>query len=119
MVTADILLDCEVSDQQHNQILSHTWSDMFLKHYISLNAVVDIQATFLSTASKLDLIKEIRKLCLHCDPNLPKWLLNNQCVQAHQHSNVICAQKKKNALAQRLQNNYDCIKNDLKSPNSI
>ena len=44
MVTTDVVLDRGVSDQQRNQILGHARSDTFLKHYISPNVVVDVQA---------------------------------------------------------------------------
>jgi len=119
IVTADVILDRGVSDQQRNQILGHARSDTFLKHYISSNVVVDVQATFLGTASKSDLIKEIGKLCLRRDPNLPKRLSDEQRTQAHQHPDVVRAQKQKDALAQRLQDGFGSIKNGSKSPDGI
>ncbi len=119
MITTDVVLDRGVSDQQRNQILGHARSDTFLKHYISSNVVVDVQATFLGTASRSDLIKEIGKLCLRRDPNLPKRLSDDQRMQAHQHSDVIRAQKQKDAIAQRLQNDFGSIKNGSKSPDGI
>ena len=81
--------------------------------------VVDVQATFLGTASRADLIKEIGKLCLRRDPNLPKWLSDHQRTQAHQHPDVIRAQKEKDALAQGLKDDFGFIKNGSKSPNGI
>ena len=81
--------------------------------------VVDVQATFLGTASRADLIKEIGKLCLRRDPNLLKRLLDHQRTQAHQHPDVIIAQKEKDALAQRLKDDYGSIKNGSKSPNGM
>ena len=81
--------------------------------------VVDVQATFLGTASRADLIKEIGKLCLRRDPNLPKRLSDHQRTQAHQHPDVIRAQKEKDALAQKLKDDFGSIKNGSKSPNGI
>lgn len=81
--------------------------------------VVDVQATFLGTASRADLIKEIGKLCLRRDANLPKRLSDRQRTQAHQHPDVICAQKEKDALAQKLRDEFGSIKNGSKSPNGI
>lgn len=81
--------------------------------------VVDAQATFLGTTSKSDLIKEIGKLCLRRDPNLPKWLTEDQRTQAHQHPDVVRAKKQKDALAQRLQDGPGSIKNGSKSPDGI
>ena len=81
--------------------------------------VVDVQATFLGTASRADLIKEIGKLCLRRDPNLPKRLSDHQRTQAHQHPDVVRAQKEKDALAQRLKDDFGSIKNGSKSPNGF
>ena len=81
--------------------------------------VVDVQATFLGTASRADLIKEISKLCLHRDPNLPKRLSDHQRTQAHQHSDVIHAEKEENTVAQKLIDDFGSIKNGSKSPNGI
>lgn len=88
-IIANIILDRGVSDQQRNQILGHARSDTFLKHYISSNVVVDVQATFLGTASRADLIKEIGKLYLRRDPNLPKQLSDHQRTQAYQRPDII------------------------------
>ncbi len=77
--------------------------------------VVDVQATFLGTASRSDLIKEIGKLCLRRDPNLPKRLSDVQRTQAHQHPDVIRIQQKKDALKQQLQDEFGSIKNGSKS----
>ncbi|KAI4086156.1 MAG: hypothetical protein L6R37_008439, partial [Teloschistes peruensis] len=108
-----------VSDQQRNQILGHARSDTFLKHYISSNVVVDVQATFLGTASRADLIKEIGKLCLRRDPNLPKQLSDHQRTQACQRPDIIRIQQEKDALAQKLKNDFGTIKNGSQSPDGI
>ena len=81
--------------------------------------VVDVQATFLGTASKADLIKEIGKLCLRRDPNLPKRLSDHQRTQAHQHPDVTRVQKEKDVLTQKLKDEFGSIKNGSKSPNGI
>ena len=94
-------------------------SDTFLKHYISSNVVVNIQATFLSTASKADLIKKIEKLCLHDDPNLLKQLLDHQHTQAHQHPDVTHIQKEKDILTQKLKDKFSSIKNESMFSNRI
>lgn len=109
-------MDAGVSDQQRNQILGHAGSRTFLKHYISQNVIIDVQATFLGNASKSDLIKQIGKLCLRRDPNLPKRLSDDQRTQAYQHPDVIRIQQEKDALKQRLQDEFGSIKNGSKSP---
>jgi len=78
--------------------------------------IVDVQATFLGNASKSDLIKQIGKLCLRRDPNLPKRLSDDQRTQAHQHPDIIRVQQEKDALRQRLQDEFGSIKNGSKSP---
>ncbi|KAL8640700.1 MAG: hypothetical protein Q9228_002414, partial [Teloschistes exilis] len=113
------LTDRGVSDQQRNQILGHARSDTFLKHYISSNVVVDVQATFLGTASRADLIKEIGKLCLRRDPNLPKQLSDHQRTQACQRPDIIRIQQEKDALAQKLKNDFGTIKNGSQSIDGI
>ena len=75
--------------------------------------VVDVQATFLDT------VKNIRKLCLHRILNLPKRLSGHQRTQAHQHPDVIRAQKEKDLLAQKLKNDFNTIKNGSKSSDGI
>jgi len=73
--------------------------------------VIDIQATFLDTASRADLIQEIGKLCLRRDPNLPKRLSDYQRTQTYQHSDIIRVWKGKNAVAQKLGDDLGSIKN--------
>ena len=87
-----------MSDQQRNQILGHARSDTFLEYYISSDVAVDVQATFLGNASKSDLIKEIGKICLRQDPNLPKRLSKEEKTQALQHPDLIKLQKAKTLL---------------------
>ena len=118
VATAHVPLDRGVSDQQRNQILGHARSGKSFRHYISSSVVVDVQATSVGTASRADLIEEIGKLCLRREPNLPKRLLD-QCTQAHQHPDVVSTQKEKDALAQRLKDNYGSTKNGSKSPNGM
>lgn len=57
--------------------------------------MVDVQAVFLGTESKSDLIKEMGKLCLRRDPNLPKRLTSKQITLAHQHPDIVCAMEAK------------------------
>lgn len=99
--------------------VSHAQSGTFLKHYSSSNMVVDVQATFLGTASRTGLIKEIEKLGLRRDPNLPKRLSDHQRTQVHQHPDVIRAQKEKVALAQKFRDSFGSIKDGSKSPKGI
>ena len=81
--------------------------------------VVNVQATFLSTASRADLIREIGKLCLRRDPNLLKRHSDHQRTQAHQHHDIVRAQREKDTLAQNLRDDFGSIKNGSKSPNGI
>lgn len=55
----------------------------------------------------------------YADLNLPKRLSNHQRTQAHQHPDVISAQKEKDILAQRPKDDYDFIKNGSKSLNDM
>ena len=77
--------------------------------------IVDVQATFLGNASKSDLIKQIGKLCLRRDPNLPKRLSDDQRLQAHRHLDIFRIQKEKDDLKQRLQEEFGSIRNGSKS----
>ncbi|MCJ1473138.1 hypothetical protein MMC13_001789 [Lambiella insularis] len=113
------LTDRGVSDQQRNQILGHAKSETFLKHYISSNVVVDVQATFLGETSKSDLIKEIGKLCLRRDPNLPKRLSDEQRLQVHALPTVVSAQTHLEDLKKRLENGFGSISKGSKSPDGI
>ena len=72
-----------VSDQQRNQIMGHTRSETFLKHYISSSVIIDVQLTFLGRDSRSHLIKEMVKLTLRPDPNLPELLADTQKKEAH------------------------------------
>lgn len=107
---SDLLLDRGVSDQQRNQILGHARSDTFLKHYMSSNAVVDVQATFLGTASRMDLIKQIGKLCLRRDPLLPKKLSDTQRAQAHQNPDVARLRSQKDRFARKVKDEFTTLK---------
>ncbi|KAL8855302.1 MAG: hypothetical protein Q9178_008056 [Gyalolechia marmorata] len=69
-----ILLDAGVSQPQLLQILGHRKIETFQKHYQSTDVVVDVQATFLGSTSKSDMVKEISKLCLRQDPKLLRRL---------------------------------------------
>ena len=76
------LTDSGVSDQQRDQIMGHARSETFLKHCISSSVIVDVQATFLGKELKANQIKEMGKLTLRRDPNLPKSLTPVQRQQA-------------------------------------
>ena len=92
------MVDSGVSDLQHNQILGHAKSETFFKHYLSQRVVVDVQAIFLGHTSRSDLIKEIGKLCLRRDSNLPKALTDIQKKQAHDHNGIVKLEQKRTAL---------------------
>jgi hypothetical protein len=94
--------DCGVSESQQNQILGHTHSEIFLKFYLSRCVVVDVQAAFLGHDSMSNMIKEIGKLCLHWDPNLPKHLTDSQRASAHRHPDIISAELAKVELQKQI-----------------
>ena len=85
--------------------------------------VVDVQATFLGNASKSDLIKEIGKLCLRQDPNLPKRLSKEEKTQALQRPDFIKLRKAKSLLEQEIKEGsrarddvqYKQVKNQLRA----
>ncbi|KAL8776434.1 MAG: hypothetical protein Q9194_003153 [Teloschistes cf. exilis] len=81
--------------------------------------VIDVQATFLGTASRTDLIKDIGKLCLRRDPNLPKRLSDYQRAQVFQRHDITRVQKEKETLEQKLKDDFGSIRNGSKSPNDI
>ena len=54
--------------------MGHARSETFLKHYTSSSIVADVQATFLGQESQADLIKEVGRITLLRDPNLPREL---------------------------------------------
>lgn len=70
--------------------------------------MVDVQSTFLGTTSKSDIIKEIGKLRLRHDPNLPRCLTKAQKQQAHSHPGL---QEQIGPLEQR----QDFLKQDLQA----
>ena len=109
-VLVDLVLliesDRGVSEQQRNQIMGHARSETFLKHYLSSSVVVDVQAAFLGLESRSDLIKEMGKLRLRRDPNLPKELSGAQKKIAHQEPDLIDAQKEHNNLYIELKSRY-------------
>ena len=92
------MVDNGVSDLQRNQILGHAKSETFFQHYLSQRVVVDVQALFLGHTSRSDLIKEIGKLCLRRDSNLPKALTDIQKKQAHDHNGIVKLEQKRTAL---------------------
>ena len=70
--------------------------------------MVDVQSTFLGTTSKSDMIKEIGKLRLRHDPNLPRCLTKAQKQQARSHPGL---QEQIGPLEQR----QDFLKQDLQA----
>ena len=101
--------DQGVSDQQRNQILGHARSETFLKHYLSSSVIIDVQATFLGQESKSDLIKEMGRLALRRDPNLPKELTPAEKQQAHQDKDLIEAKANFEELSKKLRHEYGQI----------
>ncbi len=69
---------------------------------MSQHVVVDVQAAFLGHDSMSDIIKEIGKLCLRRDPNLPKRLTDSQRASAHQHPDIISAEQAKVELQKQI-----------------
>ncbi|KAL9581014.1 MAG: hypothetical protein Q9203_006070 [Teloschistes exilis] len=78
---ATSLTDAGVSQPQLLQILGHRKVDTYLRHYQSTEVRVDVQATFLGTTSKANMIKEIGRLCIRDDSNLPRSLTPEQRIQ--------------------------------------
>ena len=105
-----------MSDQQRNQILGHARSDTFLKHYISTHVFVDVQAIFLGTASKADLIKELGKLCLRRDPHLPKRLSDQQKREAYERPDIIQTQRERAGSERALKDRFGCSSKARGSP---
>ena len=103
------LTDRGVSDQQRNQIMGHARSETFLKHYISSSVIVDVQATFLGQTSRSDLIKEVGKLTLRRDPNLPKALTPQQKKKAHQAEDLVAAEQRRDVLGAALRQEFGHI----------
>lgn len=68
------MLDAGVNQPQLLQILDYRKIEIFQKHYQLTDVVVDVQAIFLGSTPKSDMIKEISKLCLRQDPKLPRSL---------------------------------------------
>ena len=99
-----------MSESQQNQILSHTHFKTFLKHYLSQHIIVDVQATFLGHNSMLDLIKEIGKLCLCRDPNLPRRLTDSQQALAHRHPDIIRAEQARVEVKKRIASAHSSMK---------
>lgn len=89
--------------------MGHARSETFLKHYISSSVVVDVQATFLGQDSKSDLIKEMGKLALRRDPNIPKGLTDVQKQEAHQAPELQDAETNWRSLGHQLKQQYGQI----------
>lgn len=89
--------------------MGHARSETFLKHYISSSVIVDVQATFLGQSSKSDLIKEMGKLTLRRDPNLPKQLTDAQKKEAHQVPALISAKSRWHLLGRQLKQEFGQI----------
>ncbi|KAL8761674.1 MAG: hypothetical protein Q9194_007663, partial [Teloschistes cf. exilis] len=70
-----------VSQPQLLQILGHRKIDTYLRHYQLTEVRVDVQATFFGTTSKANMIKEIGRLCIRDDSNLPRSLTPEQRIQ--------------------------------------
>ena len=89
--------------------MGHARSETFLRHYISSSVIVDVQATFLGRESKSDLIKEMGKLTLRRDPNLPKKLSEAQRKAAHQTPDIDKAIDELAITKQHLKQAFDQI----------
>ena len=89
--------------------MGHARSETFLKHYMSSSVIVDVQATFLGQDSKSDLIKEMGKLTLRRDPNLPKKLTNEQKAQAYNVPELIAACQQFALLRRDIQSQFGAM----------
>ena len=89
--------------------MGHARSETFLKHYMSSSVIVDVQATFLGQESKSDLIKEMGKLTLRRDPNLPKKLTQEQKVQAYHVPELIDACQNFALLGRDMQSQFGAL----------
>ncbi len=114
-----MIVDHGVSDQQRNQILGHARAETFLKHYMSSHIVVDVQSIFLGRDSMSDVIKEIGKLSLRRDPDLPKRLTAEQKAQAHQHPDIVAAKETREELKRWVLNESGTIRKGQHSSNGI
>ena len=102
-------LDRAVSDTQRNQIMGHRKAITFQKWYLSSRIVVDTQAAFLGQEPMSDLIKEMGKMALRRDPNLPKGLTEAQKEEAHLAEDLVQARIECNELRCQLKHAYRYI----------
>jgi len=86
---------------------------------MSQHVVVDVQAAFLGQDSMSDIIKEIGKLCLHWEPNLPKRLTDSQRASAHQHPDIISAEQAKVELQKQISLAHSNSRQAADSPEGI
>ncbi|KAL8673854.1 MAG: hypothetical protein Q9168_001719 [Polycauliona sp. 1 TL-2023] len=113
---ATSLTDVGVSQPQLLQILGHRKIDTYQRHYQSTNVIVDVQATFLGSTSKSDMIKEIGKLCLRQDPNLPCSLTEEQKVQAHTQPDLQKLEHRREGLTRELKAQFRRLKDGASTP---
>ncbi|KAI4090404.1 MAG: hypothetical protein LQ339_008362 [Xanthoria mediterranea] len=113
---ATSLADTGINQPQLLQILGYRKIETFQKHYQSTNIVVDIQATFLGSTSKSDIIKEIGKLCLRQDPNLPRSLIIDQKLQARNQPELQQLERRRDALTQGLRAQFAKLKDGAAAP---
>jgi len=78
-----------------------------------------VQAAFLGQDSLSGLIKEIGKLCLRRDPNLPKRLTDSQRALAHRHPDIIGVEQAKVELKREIESVYSSMKQAAESPEGI
>ncbi|KAL8724132.1 MAG: hypothetical protein Q9166_008119 [cf. Caloplaca sp. 2 TL-2023] len=104
------------SEPQLLQILGHRKIETYQKHYQSTDVVVDVQATFLGSTSKSDMIKEIGKLCLRQDPDLPRRLTKEQKLQARCQPEIQRLERRRDALTQELKVQFGRIKDGSSTP---
>ena len=78
-----------------------------------------MQAIFLGHTSRSDLIKEIGKLCLRRDSNLPKALTETQKKQVQKHDDIVRLDQKRAALKSELKCEFGTIAKGSSSPKGI
>ena len=89
--------------------MGHRKAITFQKWYLSSRIVVDTQAAFLGQEPMSDLIKEMGKMALRRDPNLPKGLTETQKKEAHLAEDLVQARIECNELRCRLKHAYRYI----------
>ncbi|KAL9083196.1 MAG: hypothetical protein Q9159_005918 [Coniocarpon cinnabarinum] len=104
------------TDAERNQVLGHTRSEIFLRHYIQQQVRADVQSAYLGMPARQALFKAVGRMSLDRDPRVPQSLTDEQKAEVRRDPELVALTRKRSSLRGELIRAHSFLKNATGTP---